>query len=172
VPPGFTLSTEVCRRYYDLDHAFPEGLKGTVHRYLERVEQLMGKRFGSAEEPLLLSVRSGAPVSMPGMMDTILNLGLNDETVEGLARQADDERFAYDSYRRFVQMYGNVVKGVDGDLYEDLIEARKERAGVRDDTDSRRFTANRPGRPSPWIRWISSGGASGPSSNRGTTNGP
>ncbi len=135
VPPGFTISTEVCRRYYALDHEFPEGLKDTLQDHLERVEDLMGQRFGDPEDPLLLSVRSGAPVSMPGMMDTILNLGLNDETVQGLARQSDDERFAWDSYRRFVQMYGNVVVGIDGDRFEGLIEGRKDEAGVREDTD-------------------------------------
>jgi pyruvate,orthophosphate dikinase len=135
VPPGFTISTEVCRDYYDNDRQYPEGLHEIVEENLERVEDLMGKEFGDTEDPLLFSVRSGAPVSMPGMMDTVLNLGLNDETVKGLAKQADSERFAYDSYRRFVQMYGNVVKGIDGDVYEELIDEKKAEHGVEDDTD-------------------------------------
>jgi pyruvate,orthophosphate dikinase len=135
VPPGFTISTEVCRRYFDNDRNFPEGLEDTVHDYLADVEDLMGKDFGDPEDPLLLSVRSGAPVSMPGMMDTVLNLGLNDETVEGIRKKTDDPRFAYDTYRRFVQMYGDVVKGIDGDRYEDLIEEKKNENGYNEDTD-------------------------------------
>lgn len=135
VPPGFTISTEVCRRYFDNDHDFPEGLRETVHDYLDRVEGLMGKDFGDAEDPLLLSVRSGAPVSMPGMMDTVLNLGLNDETVQGIHDMTGDARFAYDTYRRFVQMYGDVVKGIDGDKFEDLIEEKKNSNGYSEDTD-------------------------------------
>lgn len=135
VPPGFTISTEVCRQYYDNNRSYPDGLRETVAENLERVEELMGKEFGDPEDPLLLSVRSGAPVSMPGMMDTVLNLGLNDETVQGLWKQSDDKRFAYDTYRRFVQMYGNVVEDIDGDRYEDLIEEKKEEAGVSDDTE-------------------------------------
>jgi pyruvate,orthophosphate dikinase len=135
VPPGFTLSTEVCRQYFDNEHNFPEGLESTVDEYLERVESLMGKQFGDSTDPLLLSVRSGAPVSMPGMMDTVLNLGLNDQTVQGLSNQTDDPRFAYDSYRRFVQMYGDVVKGIEGDRFEDLITEKKNEIGVEDDTD-------------------------------------
>ena len=135
VPPGFTISTEVCREYYENDREYPEELDDEIKQNLERIEELMGKEFGDTEDPLLFSVRSGAPVSMPGMMDTVLNLGLNDETVEGLEKQADSRRFAYDSYRRFVQMYGNVVKGIDGDVYEELIDEKKEELGVDDDTD-------------------------------------
>lgn len=135
VPPGFTISTEVCRRYFDNNRDFPEGLRETVHNYLERVESLMGKNFGDPHDPLLLSVRSGAPVSMPGMMDTVLNLGLNDTTVKGLQEQTDDPRFAYDTYRRFVQMYGDVVKGIDSDKFEDLIQEKKQEDGVADDTE-------------------------------------
>jgi pyruvate,orthophosphate dikinase len=135
VPPGFTISTEVCRRYFDNDRDFPEGLEETVHDYMNRVEDLMGKEFGDSRDPLLLSVRSGAPVSMPGMMDTVLNLGLNNDTVEGLRKKADDARFAYDTYRRFVQMYGDVVKGIEGDRYEELIEEKKDENGYKQDTD-------------------------------------
>ncbi len=135
VPPGFTISTEVCRDYYANDRNYPEELDQMVDEYLARVEDLMGKKFGDPEDPLLFSVRSGAPVSMPGMMDTVLNLGLNDETVEGLKKQSNDPRFAYDSYRRFVQMYGNVVKGIEGDIYEELIDEKKEEVGVEKDTD-------------------------------------
>jgi pyruvate,orthophosphate dikinase len=135
VPPGFTISTDVCRQYYDNERSYPEGLREEVEQHLARVEELMDKEFGDPDDPLLFSVRSGAPVSMPGMMDTVLNLGLNDETVKGLEKQAGNRRFAYDSYRRFVQMYGNVVKGIDGDLYEDLIDEKKEELGVNDDTD-------------------------------------
>ncbi len=139
VPPGFTISTEVCRQYYEKDREYPEGLHEAVESSLERVEELMGKEFGDPEDPLLFSVRSGAPVSMPGMMDTVLNLGLNDETVKGLEQQANNRRFAYDSYRRFVQMYGNVVKGIDGEVYEHIIEEKKAEQDVEDDTD---LTAN------------------------------
>ncbi|MGM0380963.1 MAG: pyruvate, phosphate dikinase [bacterium] len=135
VPPGFTISTEVCRQYYDNDRQYPEGLREEVDEYLGRVEELMDKDFGDSEDPLLFSVRSGAPVSMPGMMDTVLNLGLNDETVKGLEKQSNDARFAYDSYRRFVQMYGNVVKGIENDVFEELIEEKKEETGAESDTD-------------------------------------
>src|SRR5688500_3090309 len=109
VPPGFTITTEVCTFFYEHGRSYPEEMKGQVQAALKRVEEVVGARFGDARTPLLVSVRSGARVSMPGMMDTVLNLGLNDRTVEGLARQAEDERFAYDSYRRFIQMYGDVV---------------------------------------------------------------
>ncbi len=135
VPPGFTISTEVCRQYYENDREYPEGLHATVQEYLGRVEELMGKKFGDPEDPLLFSIRSGAPVSMPGMMDTVLNVGLNDETVQGLIKQSDDPRFSYDSYRRLVQMYGDVVKGIDGDKYEELIDKKKEEVGADRDTD-------------------------------------
>src|ERR1035437_7696562 len=109
VPPGFTITTEACVYYYQHDMAFPEGLKEEVRENLKKVESAMGTRFGDPANPLLFSVRSGARVSMPGMMDTVLNLGLNHETVEGLAELTGDARFAYDCYRRFVQMYGDVV---------------------------------------------------------------
>src|SRR5688572_6887747 len=112
VPPGFTITTEVCNAFYALGARMPEGLEPAVRAGIAHVEHTMGMGFGDADNPLLVSVRSGARVSMPGMMDTVLNLGLNDTTVEGLARRSGDARFAYDSYRRFVQMYGDVVLGL------------------------------------------------------------
>ncbi|MBL8566157.1 MAG: pyruvate, phosphate dikinase [Hyphomicrobiaceae bacterium] len=135
VPPGFTITTEVCRAYYDHGRKLPEGLEGEVGAALARVGEAVGKIFGDPENPLLVSVRSGALASMPGMMDTILNLGLNDQTVLGLARHANDERFAYDSYRRFIQMYGDVVLGVDHSVFEDILEGFKNLNGLALDTD-------------------------------------
>ena len=135
VPPGLTITTEVCTHFYAHDRRYPDGLKAEVEAALKRVEASTGMRFGDPTSPLLVSVRSGAPVSMPGMMDTVLNLGLNDETVQGLAKNSNDPRFAFDSYRRFVQMYGDVVMGVDHYAFEERLEALKEEAGVRYDTD-------------------------------------
>ncbi len=135
VPPGFTLTTELCRYYYDNGHSYPNDLKTQVKDALAKIGEQTGRRFGDAEHPLLLSVRSGARVSMPGMMDTVLNLGLNDVTVEALARHSGDERFAYDSYRRFIQMYGDVVMGVDHHDFEDIIEQIKDECGYVLDTD-------------------------------------
>lgn len=135
VPPGFTITTEVCTSYYDNDHQYPGELKAQVEEALAHVEKTMNMQFGSAENPLLVSVRSGARVSMPGMMDTVLNLGLNDETVEGLAKQSGDERFAWDSYRRFIQMYGDVVLGVDHHDFEDVIDTHKRDNGYTQDTE-------------------------------------
>jgi pyruvate,orthophosphate dikinase len=132
VPPGFTITTEACRHYLR-ERELPEGLREEVAEHLRRTEAATGKTFGGGENPLLVSVRSGAAISMPGMMDTILNLGLNDTTVEALARNAGDERFAFDSYRRFVQMYGDVVLGIRAERFETLLEAAKEKAGVRTD---------------------------------------
>ncbi len=134
VPPGFTISTEVCTRYYDNGRTYPETLGGQVADAVARIEAETGARFADPDNPLLVSVRSGARASMPGMMDTVLNLGLNDDTVEGLARRADDSRFAYDSYRRFIQMYADVVMEVDHGLFEDELEELKLRHGVFDDT--------------------------------------
>ncbi|MGE4343339.1 MAG: pyruvate, phosphate dikinase [Geoalkalibacter sp.] len=134
VPPGFTLSTEVCTEFYKNNRQYPDGLTEEVEKNLAWVEELMGKKFGDAENPLLVSVRSGARASMPGMMDTVLNLGLNDETVKGVIKQSGDERFAYDSYRRFIQMYSNVVLGMSGEILEDLLEEMKEERGVELDT--------------------------------------
>ena len=135
VPAGFTITTEVCTEYYKNNRAWPDGLEEQIKENLAKVEQAMGAKFGSPENPLLLSVRSGARVSMPGMMDTILNLGLNDETVQGLIAKSGNPRFAYDSYRRFVQMYGNVVLGVPHHLFEELIDEVKAARGVTLDTE-------------------------------------
>ncbi len=135
VPPGFTLSTEVCTTFYDIDHQYPDGLRNEVASALAHIEKITGKRFGDAHNPLLVSVRSGARASMPGMMDTVLNLGLNDETVVGLATLAGDTRFAYDSYRRFIQMYSDVVLGVDHHSFEEILEDAKMEKGVTMDTD-------------------------------------
>jgi len=134
VPPGFTLTTEVCNRFYDGKGVYPPGLRDQVSAALGAVETLVGKRFGDPINPLLVSVRSGARASMPGMMDTVLNLGLNDATVEGLGRLAGDERFAFDSYRRFIQMYSNVVLGLDHHMFEEILDDRKDELGVSVDT--------------------------------------
>ena len=135
VPAGFTVTTAACREYMRGDGELPEGLAGEIDEAVRRLEETTGKRFGDPSDPLLVSVRSGAAVSMPGMMDTILNLGLNDEAVEGLARATGNERFAYDAYRRLVQMYGDVVDGVDTSRFEDELGALKGRRGVADDVD-------------------------------------
>jgi pyruvate, orthophosphate dikinase len=135
VPPGFTIATEECLRYLAEGGAFPEGLHTDVATALAHIETTVGKRFGDAADPLLVSVRSGAKISMPGMMDTVLNLGLNDATVEGLAAASGDARFAWDSYRRFLQMYGDVVLGVDHGLFEEALEIAKEDLGLDADTD-------------------------------------
>ena len=134
VPPGFTITTEVCTAFYDNDKHYPAELKQQVQDALTLVEDAVGLRFGDATKPLLVSVRSGARVSMPGMMDTVLNLGLNDETVRGLEAASGDSRFAWDSYRRFIQMYGSVVLGVDHHRFEEIIETAKLDAGVSEDT--------------------------------------
>lgn len=134
VPPGFTITTEVCSAFYENGRKYPDALKAQVDAALQRIEQSMGLRFGDPEAPLLVSVRSGARVSMPGMMDTVLNLGLNDQTVEGLARSSGDARFAWDSYRRFIQMYGSVVMGVPHHHFEDVLEQFKRANSVEDDT--------------------------------------
>jgi hypothetical protein len=135
VPAGFTITTEACVAYMNADKSFPDGLDGQVAEALGRLEEQAGRTLGDPEDPLLVSVRSGARESMPGMMDTVLNLGLNDESVEGLARKTENDRFAWDSYRRFVQMYGNVVMGVAGERFEDAIKAVKQDRGVREDTE-------------------------------------
>jgi len=134
VPPGFTISTAVCAHHTETG-GYPEGLVDEVREALAKVEARVGARFGDLENPLLVSVRSGAPASMPGMMDTVLNLGLNDETVRGLARKAGDERFAYDSYRRFIQMFGDVVLGIDHSRFEEALELYKEEHGYNLDTE-------------------------------------
>jgi len=135
VPPGFTITTEVCTYYYDHGRTYPEELKGQVEKALDFVGKLTGRTFGDAANPLLVSVRSGARASMPGMMDTVLNLGLNDVTVEALAKGAGDERFAYDSYRRFITMYSNVVLGIGHHHFEEVLDEFKDRKGYSLDTD-------------------------------------
>jgi pyruvate,orthophosphate dikinase len=135
VPPGFTITTEVCTFYYENDRSYPETLGSEVGDALKAVEKIVGAKFGDVGNPLLVSVRSGARASMPGMMDTVLNLGLNDETVEGLATQSGDRRFAMDSYRRFIQMYANVVLDIDHFLFEETLEDLKDDTGARQDTD-------------------------------------
>ncbi|MGE5585334.1 MAG: pyruvate, phosphate dikinase [Bacillota bacterium] len=135
VPPGFTITTEVCSFYYEKDRQYPPELDEQVKENLAKLEKTMGLKLGDAERPLLVSVRSGARVSMPGMMDTVLNLGLNDKTVQGLIRLTGNERFAYDAYRRFVQMFGNVVLGVSHDDFEEILEAKKKALGVHLDTE-------------------------------------
>jgi pyruvate, orthophosphate dikinase len=141
VPPGFTITTELCTYYYDNGEKYPKSLKKEVEKELKKLEKEMGMKFGDAKNPLLVSVRSGARASMPGMMDTVLNLGLNDETVKGLIEKSGNERFAYDAYRRFVSMYGDVVLDLkpktkdDIDPFEELLEAKKEARGVKEDMD-------------------------------------
>ncbi|HEV2264882.1 MAG TPA: pyruvate, phosphate dikinase [Stellaceae bacterium] len=135
VPPGFTITTEVCTFFYQNDKKYPPDLRAQVDAALQSLEKRIGAAFGDAQNPLLVSVRSGARASMPGMMDTVLNLGLNDVTVEGLAKKSGDARFAYDSYRRFIQMYGQVVLGVDHQLFEDLLDNVKLDTGKQLDTE-------------------------------------
>ena len=136
VPPGFTIGTDVCTAYYEQGgQSLPAGLEDAYRGAVTRVEDMLGRKFGDPSKPLLFSVRSGARVSMPGMMDTVLNLGLNDTTVEGMAKETDNPRFAYDSYRRFIQMFGNVVLGVDGHKFEHALDSLKENKGVENDTD-------------------------------------
>ena len=135
VPPGFTLTTEVCTAYYENGETYPTGLQDQVAAALAAVEKIVGATFGDNTNPLLVSVRSGARASMPGMMDTVLNLGLNDSTVQALARESGNERFAWDSYRRFIQMYSDVVLGIDHYHFEELLEIHKENLGLQLDTD-------------------------------------
>ncbi|MBN7755865.1 pyruvate, phosphate dikinase [Nitratireductor aquimarinus] len=135
VPPGFTITTDLCSHYYANGRTYPDALKTQVEAALDEVGRVAARRFGDAGQPLLVSVRSGARASMPGMMDTVLNLGLNDETVEAIAAEAGDARFAYDSYRRFIQMYCNVVLGLDHDLFEEILEEEKARLGYEVDTE-------------------------------------
>jgi len=135
VPPGFTISTEICTAFYEAGEKLPEEVTSVVLENLKRVETELGKKFGDNKNPLLVSVRSGARVSMPGMMDTILNLGLNDETVQGLAAQSDNERFAWDSYRRFIQMYSNVVMGMNSSFLEVTLEDLKDEKKYKEDNE-------------------------------------
>uniref|UniRef100_UPI000370431D PEP/pyruvate-binding domain-containing protein n=1 Tax=Nocardiopsis alkaliphila TaxID=225762 RepID=UPI000370431D len=134
VPPGFTITTEACRHYLEKG-TMPEGLDAEIEADLAELEKVMGRGLGRPDDPLLVSVRSGAKFSMPGMMETVLNIGLNDESVIGLATQAGDERFAWDSYRRLIQMFGKTVQGIDGELFEDAIDELKAAKGITDDLD-------------------------------------
>ncbi|MGH7817710.1 MAG: PEP/pyruvate-binding domain-containing protein, partial [Candidatus Binatia bacterium] len=141
VPPGFTISTEICSYYYSHRHQYPRDLRAEIANVLARVEKILGRRFGDADNPLLVSVRSGARESMPGMMDTVLNLGLNDQTVQGLIQRTDNPRFAFDCYRRFVQMYADVVLGIkskgksQADPLEAILDHKKKAVGARSDTE-------------------------------------
>src|SRR5256885_15499207 len=135
VPAGFTITTDACRAYMSNGKALPEGLDAEIEQHLGALEEKTGKRFGDVNDPLLVSVRSGAAISMPGMMDTILNLGLNDEAVQGLARTTGNERFANDSYRRLIQMYGEVVEGIDAHRFEQGLTDLKTARGVGQDVD-------------------------------------
>ncbi|WP_113132849.1 pyruvate, phosphate dikinase [Hyphomicrobiales bacterium] len=135
VPPGLTIVTDACNNFFDNDRQMPDGLHDQVREGIRRMEEVTGRVFGDTSHPLLLSVRSGARASMPGMMDTVLNLGLNDESVHALGHDAGDARFAWDSYRRFIQMYGDVVMGVDHDVFEEILEDEKARLGHEQDTE-------------------------------------
>lgn len=135
VPPGFTITTEVCDLYHKNNKNYPSEVKEQINLKLQELENKMGKKLGASDDPLLVSVRSGASASMPGMMDTILNLGLNDQSVEGLAQKSNNPRFAWDSYRRFIQMFGDVVMGVDGREFEEILEQIKDTVGAKYDTD-------------------------------------
>jgi len=135
VPPGLTILTTQCRAYTDNGGKMPDGLMDEVFAELAHIESALGRKLGDLTDPLLLSVRSGAKFSMPGMMDTILNLGMNDKTVVALAKSTGNERFAYDSYRRFIQMYGNVVLDINKDQFEDILDDLKDEAGIKSDAD-------------------------------------
>ncbi|MCB2192309.1 MAG: pyruvate, phosphate dikinase, partial [Deltaproteobacteria bacterium] len=141
VPAGFTITTDVCTYFYEKGQKYPLGLKKNVAAALKKVEKSMGAKFGDPKNPLLVSVRSGARVSMPGMMDTVLNIGLNDKTIEGLIEKTGNERFAYDAYRRFVNMYGDVVMGVrprnekEHDPFEVILDKKKKKRGIKLDLE-------------------------------------
>ena len=138
VPPGFTITTEVCAVYYDRDRQLPEEVKPQVESALARMEEAVGKKFGNPADPLLVSVRSGAALSMPGMMNTILNLGLTDASVEGLAKKTGNPRFAYDGYRRLIDMFGSTAMGVEHEAFEHELDALKKERGVKLDTELER----------------------------------
>ncbi len=134
VPPGFVITTEVCKKYYENNKNLPKNVISEVKKNIYKIEKKTGKKWNSSENPLLVSVRSGAAISMPGMMDTILNLGINDITVEGLAKKTNNPRFAWDSYRRFVQLFGKVVFGVDDKKFDDVLEQAKKNQAVQSDS--------------------------------------
>ena len=135
VPPGFTITTKVCKTYYANNREYPSGVKEQVGENLKKLEAITKKEFGDNKDPLLLSIRSGAPASMPGMMDTVLNLGLNDSTITGLIRKTNNERFVYDSYRRFITMFGDVVLGIEHDKFEKILFAKRDSLGVKLDNE-------------------------------------
>lgn len=135
VPPGFTITCQTCMEYANADNTWPAGALDEIEQYRLDLERRIGKKIGDSEDPLLVSVRSGAPMSMPGMMDTVLNLGLNDQSINGLIKHTENPRFSWDSYRRFIQMFSNVVMGLDGDLFENAINAKKIVRGVKSDAD-------------------------------------
>lgn len=135
VPDGFTVTAEACNKYYEDNKVISEEVKDQVFTYLEKLEQSTGKKLGDTNNPLLVSVRSGSRASMPGMMDTVLNLGLNDEVVEGFAQATGNPRFTYDSYRRFIQMFADVVKGYPKSSFERLLDEIKKSKGIKNDTD-------------------------------------
>ena len=134
IPQGFTITTEACTKYYEDGKNIDESIEKEIFEALKKIEEIQGKKFGDVNDPLLVSVRSGARASMPGMMDTILNLGLNDEAVEGFANKTGNPRFAYDSYRRFIQMYSDVVMEVPKSFFEKIIDELKEENNVQYDT--------------------------------------
>src|SRR5262247_477321 len=134
VPPGFTITTEACNAYYASGEQFPEGMWDQALEALSKVEATTGKKFGGSDNPLLVSVRSGAKFSMPGMMDTVLNLGLNDETRVALAKNTNNERFSYDAYRRFIQLFGKIVLGIDSEKFDHKFDEHKKKLGVTEDT--------------------------------------
>ena len=133
VPPGFVIKNEVCNHYYQNNKKLPKGLLAQVKKNIAKIEKKTEKKWNSKDKPLLVSVRSGAAISMPGMMDTILNLGINDVTVEGLAKQSNNPRFALDSYRRFIQLFGKVVFGVDDKKFDEVLESAKKNQAVQSD---------------------------------------
>src|SRR5215813_1706817 len=135
VPPGFTIATSVCSYYNEHHRQYPKELASEVMRGLARIEKILGRRFGDSDNPLLVSVRSGARESMPGMMDTVLNLGLNDQTVQGLIGHTQNPKFGYDSFRRFMQMFSKIVLDIEAEKFEHILEEEKQKKGARLDTD-------------------------------------
>ncbi len=134
VPPGFTITTDACHMYYKEEMTMPDWFEKDMKSYMAKIEKQMVAGFGDAKKPLLVSVRSGAKFSMPGMMDTVLNLGLNEETLEGIIEKSGNARFAHDNYRRFISMFGNVVLGIDKDLFEDVIQKKKKDKKIKQDS--------------------------------------